>query len=162
MPDDTVDVGHDPHLLVASPSNPDVLWQQNHCGIFRSANAGKQWEDISQKDGPAYFGFAIAADDQSDTVAWVAPAISDEIRIALEGALCICRTDDGGKSWKALRHGLPQSNAFDIVYRHALAAHRDTVAFGTTTGNFYLSEDRGEHWDTISNNLPMVHAVCFV
>ena len=42
LPDPSTDVGHDPHILVAAPTNPDVLWQQNHCGIFRSTDSGKK------------------------------------------------------------------------------------------------------------------------
>jgi hypothetical protein len=32
----------------------------------------------------------------------------------------VSRTNDGGKTWKALRNGLPQENCFDIVYRHVM------------------------------------------
>ena len=86
--------------------------------------------------------------------AWVAPADSDAIRVAINGALCISRTDDGGKTWKQLRNGLPQQGCFDIVYRHALATSGDAVAFGTTTGNLFVSPDRGENWQVINNYLP--------
>ncbi|MCB0619974.1 MAG: hypothetical protein KDC43_09100 [Saprospiraceae bacterium] len=162
LPDPEAEVGHDPHLLVASPANPDVMWQQNHCGIFRSVDGGRLWTDISEKDGPASFGFAIAVADDDPDQAWVAPAVSDMHRLAIDRSLCVCRTDDGGKSWKTLRHGLPQGHSFDIVYRHALACSGDGLAFGTTTGNLFFSADRGERWQVINNYLPMVHSVLFV
>lgn len=162
LPDPTAETGHDPHLLIASPTNHEVMWQQNHCGIFRSIDGGKTWYEIGQKGTTAHFGFAIAAADDNAEQAWVAPAHSDENRTAINGALCICRTDDGGKTWKELRNGLPQENCFDIVYRHALAVSGDAVAFGTTTGNIFFSPDRGEHWESISNYFPMIHSVQFV
>ena len=84
-------------------------------------------------------GFAIAVAEDNPGQAWVAPADSDAIRVAINGALCISRTDDGGKTWKQLRNGLPQQGCFDIVYRHALATSGDAVAFGTTTGNLFVS-----------------------
>ena len=63
LPDPHHDYGHDPHIILASPSNPDVLWQQNHCGMYRSIDGGRQWRDISDKSGgPAGFGFALALD----------------------------------------------------------------------------------------------------
>ena len=31
----------------------------------------------------------------------------------------------------------------------------------TTTGNLYLSEDRGETWRCLGNNLPPIHSVRF-
>jgi len=161
LPDPNSDVGHDPHLLVAAATNPDILWQQNHCGIFRSTNGAKNWEDISEADGPARFGFAIAVAEDNADQAWVAPAKSDEDRTAIETSLCICRTDDGGKTWKDFRKGLPQKDCFDIVYRHALASAGDQVAFGTTTGNLFYSTDRGESWEALNNYLPMIYSLQF-
>lgn len=161
LPDPASDFGHDPHILVAANTNPDVLWQQNHCGIFYSVDAAKNWKDISELDGPARFGFAIAVAEDNPEQAWVAPADSDAIRVAINGSLCISRTDDGGKTWKQQRNGLPQQGCFDIVYRHALATSGDAVAFGTTTGNLFISNDRGDNWQVINNYLPMVHSVQF-
>ena len=71
LPDPHAEYGHDPHMMVAAPTNPDVLWQQNHCGIFRSVDGAKTWADVSEKDGPAKFGFAMAvADDKPDQAWW--------------------------------------------------------------------------------------------
>ncbi len=161
LPDQNAEVGQDPHLLDFCLKWPEVMWQQNHCGVFRTDNGGEKWEDISEDKGPANFGFAIQADEDDPNVAWVVPGISDEIRVAVDGALCVCRTDDGGKSWKAFREGLPQEGVFDITYRHALAKNKDQLVFGTTTGNLYLSNDRGESWKCLHNNLPMVYAIIF-
>lgn len=162
LPNPYPEVGHDPHLMVACPSNPDVMWQQNHCGIFKSLDGAKNWQDVTQKDGPAKFGFAVAVSENNPDQAWVVPAISDEIRAAVDNALCVCRTDDGGASWTDFRIGLPQQNCFDIVFRHALDVTGDTLAFGTTTGNLFLSQDSGESWICLNSTLPMVYSVAFV
>jgi len=161
LPDPDTQTGHDPHILVAAPTNPDILWQQNHCGIFRSTDGARSWQDIGQPEGPANFGFAIAVAEDNPDQAWVAPATSDMTRTAIKGALCICRTDDGGKTWKDFRKGLPQENCFDIVYRHALVSTGDAVAFGTTTGNLFFSPDRGESCQVLNNYLPMIYSVQF-
>lgn len=126
-----------------------------------SEDGGKWWKEVTDKDGQANFGFAIAVDEKNPQVAWVVPGVSDMVRVAVDEALCVCRTDDGGASWQTFTSGLPQKGAFDITYRHALAITGDTLTFGTTTGNLYLSENRGEHWQTLSNNLPMIHSVEF-
>jgi hypothetical protein len=162
LPDPNAEVGQDPHLLVACDANFDVMWQQNHCGIFRTADGGKNWNDVSDKSGEANFGFAIAADPTNDQVAWVVPALSDGIRVAVDRSICVCRTENGGASWDTFRNGLPQGHAFDITYRHALDQDEEMLAFGTTTGNLYISYDHGESWKALSNNLPMVHCVDFV
>jgi photosystem II stability/assembly factor-like uncharacterized protein len=161
LPNPHAEVGHDPHFMVSSPANPDVLWQQNHCGVYRSVDGGQSWTDISQKDGPVKFGFAIAVDENDPDVAWVVPAISDEIRIAVDRALCVSRTDDGGQTWQAFRTGLPQHNCYDLVFRHALDVTGDRLAFGTTSGSVYLSDDRGETWRCLGHDYPPVYSVRF-
>lgn len=161
LPDPEVEIGHDPHFVVAAPANPDILWQQNHVGIFRSTDGAQTWQEVSEPGGPACFGFAIAVNAQDATMAWVVPAVSDEMRVAINGALCVCRTDDGGKSWTAFRAGLPQENCYDLVYRHALDVSGERVAFGTTSGNVFVSDDAGESWQCIGNYFPLVYSVRF-
>ena len=92
---------------------------------------------------------------------WVAPAISDEIRVAVDRSLCIARTDDGGQTWQYYRQGLPQEYCYDIVYRHALIANGDDVIFGTTTGNLFGSADAGVTWHPISNYLSMIYCLAW-
>ena len=161
LPVPNSEVGQDPHLVDMCNARPEVMWQQNHCGIFRTTNGGQRWHDVSEKDGSANFGFAIAAHPDNPDVAWVVPGISDEIRVAYDQALCVCRTEDGGKSWQSFNQGLPQENVFDITYRHALDIHQNEVVFGTTTGNLYLSKNDGESWECLSHNLPMIYSLEF-
>src|SRR5690606_30736111 len=116
LPNPHAEYGHDPHFMIASPSNPDVLWQQNHCGVFRSVDSAKQWENVSEQDGCVKFGFPIVLDEQDENVAWVIPAQSDAYRVPINRALCVSRTEDGGKTWKALRTGLPQEDCYDICF----------------------------------------------
>ena len=161
LPDPHAEVGHDPHLITCCESTPEVMWQQNHCGVYRSTDAGRTWTNVGGKDGIVNFGFAVAADPEDSERAWLVPATSDDKRYAVNGALCVARTDDGAKSWKILREGLPQENCFDVVYRHGLDVRGDTLAFGTTTGNLYASEDKGESWRCIGANFPPINTVRF-
>lgn len=159
LPNPTAEYGHDPHFIAASPSNPDVLWQQNHCGVFRSIDRGHTWINVSQ--GQIKFGFPIALDEKDDQTAWVIPAISDDIRMAFNGALCVARTEDGGQTWIELRNGLPQKHCYDIVFRHALDISGDTLVFGSTTGNLFISEDRGDSWQSLGHSYPPIYSVRF-
>ncbi len=161
LPNPDVEVGHDPHLLIACHADPDILWQQNHCGIFRSRNGGEIWENVTDKNGLADYGFALAIDHKHPDRAWVIPAVSDKQRVPIDLALCVCRTEDGGKTWEALRDGLPQDYSFDIVFRHAMDINNEKLAFGTTTGNLYFSPDYGDHWKCLSNNLSRIDCVVF-
>ncbi len=161
LPDPNAEWGHDAHFIQCCPGDPEHVWQQNHCGVFYSGDGSASWKKVSQPEQGVHFGFPIAADDQDGRTAWVVPGISDQQRMAIGGGLFVARTTDGGESWTQLRKGLPQDNAYDVVYRHALAVSGDMVAFGSTTGNLYLSEDRGDSWMVIANNLPPVYSVRF-
>jgi len=162
LPDPKAEVGQDPHFVDWQGDHPDHPWMQNHCGIFRSTNGGKSWKAVSKKGKLPHFGFAIAVDEEDPETAWVVPAVSDTHRIAVDGKLVVCRTTDGGKTWRAQRRGLPQKDCYDVTFRHALDNRRGTVAFGTTTGNLYVSRDRGGSWEALGHNLPPIYSVRFV
>ncbi len=161
MPNPESEWGHDPHFVASCPEQPDHLWQQNHCGIFYSDNSAKNWKKVSVPDIGVNFGFPIAADANDGRTAWVVPASADSERMAIDGGLFVARTSDGGQSWQSFRNGLPQDNAYDIVLRHSLDVSVDCLCFGSTTGNVYLSEDRGETWQCLGNNFPPIYSVRF-
>ena len=62
-----------------------------------------------------------------------------------------------------LSDGLPQENAYDLIYRHSLDIDDsgDRLAFGSTTGSLWVSEDQGDRWECVSNYLPPVYCVRF-
>ncbi len=161
LPNPKAEVGHDPHHMLLCRKHPDVLWQQNHCGIFRTVNGGSRWEDVSGKDGFPRYGFALAIDDDDPQVAFAIPAQSDEQRIPVDLNLTVCKTTDGGTSWKSINQGLPGSTAFDLVLRHSFSRKGTILAFGTNNGNVYVSEDSGSAWTAISQNLATVNCVVF-
>lgn len=161
LPDPAAEVGFDPHLVRLCPSDPDKLWQQNHMGVYRSVDAGKNWIDVSEEDGPVKFGFGVCVDEKDAETAWVLPAKGDTARNAISGSLVVCRTDDGGKSWTQLREGLPQEHAYDLVLRHAFDLSGDRLAFGSTSGNVFASDDRGESWYVVGHHFPQVYSARF-
>ena len=44
---------HDPHCVRLCPSNPDRLYQQNHCGIYRLDRPSNEWVRIGQEHAEA-------------------------------------------------------------------------------------------------------------
>lgn len=155
-------VAQDAHCVVQCPSAPDVLWCQHHNGVFRSTDGARQWQEIKNVQ-PSVFGFAVAAHPNDPETAWFVPAIKDEQRIPVDGKLVVARTRDGGQSFEVLGDGLPQDHAYDLVYRHALDvdASGDRLAFGSTTGGLWASDDGGDHWETINVHLPPIYCVRF-
>lgn len=162
MPDPSAEWGHDPHFMSACSQQPEHIWQQNHCGVFYSHDGAQNWSKVSDPQKGVHFGFPIAVDEKDGRTAWVVPAKADSERMAIDGSICVARTTDGGQNWDILRNGLPQKNAYDIVLRHALDVSGDRLCFASTTGNVYLSEDRGDSWVCLGNNLPPVYSVRFV
>lgn len=157
MPDPNQPAGHCVHKLVRSAGDPDYLFQQNHCGPYRSEDGGLNW--TATFDGlPSTFGFAAAAHPHQPRTFYVSPLDSDMFRSA-DGALAIWRTRDGGNSWEPLRCGLPQQGAYLSMYRAAMTTDREDdpgIYAGTSTGQIFASRDGGEHWEMIADYLPPI------
>ncbi|MEO7478730.1 MAG: exo-alpha-sialidase, partial [Lysobacteraceae bacterium] len=153
----------DVHRIVQCRATPDAFWAQHHNGVFRSISGGGDWKEVANVQ-PSVFGFAVAVHPRDANTAWFVPAIKDERRIPVNGEVVVARTRDGGQSFDVLRDGLPQQDAYDLVYRHALAidGSGDRLAFGSTTGGLWISENQGDRWQALDARLPMVHAVTFV
>jgi hypothetical protein len=161
LPDPAAEWGHDPHCIALCPAQPDHVWQQNHSGVFYSSDGARTWRKVSQPEHGVHFGFPVCVDDEVGTTAWLVPGKADMQRTTIDGALFVARTDDGGQSWRQLREGLPQESAYDVIYRHALDQRHGALAFGSTTGNLYVSEDRGDRWQAVATNLPPIYSVRF-
>ena len=152
----------DPHRVARCGAKPDILWAQHHNGVFRTKDGAKTWTEI-EKAGPSTFGFAVAAHPEDPGTAWFVPAVKDEKRVPVDGRLVVTRTRDGGTTFDVLGRGLPERDAYDLVYRHGLDvdASGRTLAFGSTTGSLFVSEDAGDSWTLVSAHLPPVYAVRF-
>jgi photosystem II stability/assembly factor-like uncharacterized protein len=151
----------DAHRVALCPVAPDVLWVQHHNGIFRSTDSGASWTEHT-KASPHAFGFGVAAHPHDPDTAWFVPATKDVQRCA-DGRIVVTRTRDGGQSFETLTKGLPQEHAYDLVYRHALDVDEtgEVLAFGSTTGALWISEDGGESWQEPYSHLPPIYAVAF-
>jgi photosystem II stability/assembly factor-like uncharacterized protein len=149
----------DPHRVVRCAAAPDVMWMQHHCGIFRSTDAGAHWTQLKSPFDD--FGFAVAAHPREPGTAWFVPAIKDEMRLPRDGALSVTRTTDGGQTWQCFREGLPQRDAFDLIYRHGLDVDEtgERLAMGSTTGSLWASDDAGESWTLVNAHLPPIYVV---
>jgi photosystem II stability/assembly factor-like uncharacterized protein len=152
----------DIHMLAQCAAQPEVMWGQHHNGIFRSTDGGATFSEIREV-APSVFGFAVAAHPRDPDTAWFVPAIKDEKRYPVDARVVVTRTRDGGRTFETLSRGLPQQHAYDLVFRHALDVDDsgERLAFGSTTGSLWVSDDAGESWQTLSLNLPPVYAVRF-
>ena len=147
----------DAHRVVQCPASPDRLWMQHHNGIFRSDDGGRSWQELTGVP-PSSFGFAVAVHPTDPDIAWFVPATKDEQRFPVDARLVVTRTRNGGKQFEVLHQGLPEEPAYDLVYRHALDVSSDGewLAFGSTTGSLWVSENQGDSCHAVSKHLPPV------
>lgn len=157
---------HDPHHIVISPSNPDRLYQQNHCGIYRIDRPSKTWVRIGRNMPKTVgdIGFPIAVHPRNADVVWVFPMDGTTVwpRTSPDGKPSCYVTRNGGKTWARLDRGMPKSQAWWTVKRQAMAGDsRDPVGlyFGTTSGELWMSRDEGRGWKRIAEHLPEIYAV---
>jgi len=154
------EIGFCVHGLAPDPDNADVIYRQDHQGVFRTGDGGENWERI-ENGLTTGFGFPIAVDQKTRAI-YIVPLESDEYRIPTNGKLRVYRSTDGGDSWTALTSGLPQENAYAGVLRGAMDADQLDpcgVYIGTTSGDIYFSNNGGEHWSTLPCRLPRVLSI---
>ena len=156
------EVGQCVHCVVGAPGMPDRLYQQNHCGMYRSEDGGGHWHSI--EDGlPSSFGFPAVTHPRDPDTLYLLPLNGDTAgRYVPDGKAAVWRTRDAGRSWKASRTGLPQEKAFFGVLRQAMAVDRlepAGVYFGTGSGSLFASADEGESWTCIAQHLPTISSV---
>lgn len=148
------------HGLAADPDRPELIYRQDHSGVYRTADGGDSWERI-EEGLPANFGFPIAIDPHTRAL-FVIPQESDEYRMTPDGRLGVYRSDDGGNSWGLVKDGLPQDRVHTGVLRGAMATDgMDPCGFyfGTTSGSFHTSADGGASWNTLPWELPRILSV---
>ena len=166
LPDPDPEFGQDPHCMVLSPADPDRLYQQNHCGVYRLDLPAVRWERIG-RNLPAEVGdvgFPIVAHPRDPDTVWVFPMDGTSVwpRTAPGGRPAVFRSRDGGRSWSRGATGLPEAHGWLTVYRQAMTCDaRDPVGLylGTTTGEVWVSRDEGESWRQAASHLPPVLAI---
>jgi hypothetical protein len=157
---------HDPHCVRLCPTNPDRLYQQNHCGVYRLDRPATKWERIGKKlpKSVGDVGFGIVVHPRTADVAWVLPMDGTSVwpRTSPAGKPSLYVTRNGGKAWTRLDAGLPQSQAWWTVKRQAMAADEGepvSVYFGTTSGQLWMGRDEGLRFNCIAQHLPEIYSV---
>ena len=146
MPDPYPITGQCVHKFAAAAGEPETLYQQNHCGVYRTDDGGANWAEITT-GLPSEFGFPLVTHPRDPDTAWVIPLNgADRGRYMPDGEAAVWRTHDRGASWIRADDGLPTHDAYLSVLREAMT--RDTldpvgITFGTSTGQLWHSADEG-------------------
>jgi hypothetical protein len=158
--------GHDPHCVVQHPLEPNRLWHQNHCGIYRIDRPSERWVRVGKampKD-VGDIGFGIVAHPRDPDTAWVFPmdGSGDWPRTSPGGKPAVYVTCDGGTSWQRRDVGLPAEQAWWTVKRQAMCADaHDPVGLylGNTGGEVWASDDEAASFHCLFRHLPHIYSV---
>lgn len=161
LPDPYPEFGQCLHRMTQHPTQPEILYQQNHCGIYKTEDGAESWTDI-QGELPSEFGFPIALDaHHPDTVYTVVERPDGRCNVGDD--FTVYRTQDGGASWQPLTNGLPQGQGVRLgVLRHGMCTDSHDpcgVYVGTNTGQLFVSADGGEQWRLAADYLPPIYSV---
>lgn len=166
LPSPDAEYGHDPHCVRLHPLNPDRLYQQNHCGVYRMDRAEARWvrigDNLPREIGD--IGFPVVLHPRDPDTAWVFPMDGTMVwpRTSPGGKPAVYKTTDAGGAWTRQDRGLPSANAWFTVKRQAMTAvGSDPVSlyFGTTQGEIWCSRDEGENWTCLARHLPHIYSV---
>lgn len=158
LPDPYPEVGQCVHKLLVHPARPERLWQQNHCGVYRSDDRGQTWVRLDRNGLPSEFGFPLMLHPRDPDTAFVIPEEGAENRVTVGGRLGVYRTRDGGASWELASRGLPEP-AWGVVLREASTwdgLDPAGVYFGTQSGTVWASPSEGDDWIAAARELPPV------
>jgi len=158
LPDPYPEVGQCVHKLLVHPARPERLWQQNHCGVYRSDDNGDTWERLDGSGLPSGFGFALALDPSDPDVALVIPEESQEHHYTSDGRLGVYRTADGGATWELVADGLPE-RAWAAVLREGFSYDEGGTYFGTQGGSVWVLPRGGSTWLEAARDLPPILSV---
>ncbi len=160
FPDTLPEYGQCVHKVARDAGDADVLYAQNHGGVYVSRDRGSTWT-AAAAGLPADFGFPVVAHPSRAGTAYVVPLVADRDRTPPEARLQVWRTDDSGKSWHSSSKGLPEG-FHPTVLRDAFTTDGADPAglyLGARDGTVYVSADEGESWGEAVRHLPDVLCV---
>jgi hypothetical protein len=71
-------------------------------------------------------------------------------------------SSDEGKTFSEISGVEPSTFGFPVaVHPRALDEAGDRLAFGSTTGGLWVSEDQGDRWACVTHTLPPIYSVRF-
>lgn len=152
--------GSDVHAIQISPAKHDRLYVTTGEGPFSSDDGGFTWQPIGHGNRRRYAMGVAAHPTETDRVIISAAAGPPPAWRSKLGARCdVYLSTDGGRRFRTVAKDLKGG-----VRRRALVINLrvpSEVAFGTSTGDVWYSNDGGESFDKETTKLGDIKAVAF-
>jgi photosystem II stability/assembly factor-like uncharacterized protein len=148
--------------LEPSLTDPDKVYAGvEDAAMFLTTDGAKSWHELAGLRGHGTgMKWQPGAGGLGLHTILIDPKNPNRIYIAISSAGCF-RTDDGGKTWKAINRGLrsqyipdPNAEIGHCVHRIALHASKPDTVFMQKHWDVMRTDDAGENWREISGNLP--------
>jgi hypothetical protein len=148
--------------LEPSLSDPETVYAGvEDAALFRTTDGGKSWHELSglrkHDTGPKW---QPGAGGMCLHTILLDPSNPGRMFIAISAAGAF-RTDDGGKTWRPINHGLhsqyipdPNAEVGHCVHRIAMHPSRPKVLFMQKHWDVMRSDNAGDLWQEVSDNLP--------
>ncbi len=127
--------GHAVRALAQAPSNPQILVAGTLDGVYRSADAGKNWRRISPKGDEELRNLdSLAIDPRHPATIYV-------------GTFHLpWKTIDGGRHWKPIHNGMIDDS--DVLSLVVDATHPQRI-YASACSGIYRSDNAGALWKKI-------------
>ena len=148
--------------LEPSLTEPDVVYAGvEDAALFRSTDGANTWHELPGLRGHGSGSkWAPGAGGMCLHTILIDPTNANRMYVAISAAGAF-RTDDGGKSWKAITKGLhsqhipdPTAEVGHCVHRIGMHRSRPTVLFMQKHWDVLRSDNAGDLWTEVSGNLP--------
>jgi photosystem II stability/assembly factor-like uncharacterized protein len=137
------------YSLSISPRNGDILWAGTDDGlVWLSSDGGRNWSDITPPSLTPWSKITqIDASHFDDNTAYIAVSRMriDDLRPY------VFRTRDRGKTWESITTGFPADAPVNAVREDT---ERQGLLFAATETSVWVSQDAGDHWESLQLNLP--------
>ena len=148
--------------LEPSLTDPNTVYAgAEEAALFRSTDGGQTWHELAGLRTVKGNLWQPGAGGMCLHTIMLDPNDAGRIYIAISAAGAF-RSDDGGKSWRAINKGLmskyelpdPDAEVGHCVHRMAMHPARPNVLFMQKHWDVLRSDDGGGSWQEVSGNLP--------
>ncbi len=141
------------YALAPSPRLPDMIWAGTDDGkVWLTKDAGTHWQDTTPAGLTPWSKIGVIEASHSDPETTYLAV--DRHRLDDQNPY-LYRTTDGGAHWTLITTGLPTGDGPRSVNVIREDPAEPRLLYAGTERGFYVSFDRGDHWQKLQSGLPV-------